>query len=488
VWEIKEAGMFGAFRIAVIALFLANLLTPAGAAEPLERPTLSAQGATSSLNTPLWRLGGSAEALAVLGSYAYLAQGMHLHVIHVDTGLVMGTISFPYPVRDVAVSGDYAYVVTSGYGDLHVVDVHDPTRPTQVGLGPLQGGGEGLAVRWPYVYVLGGPGEMLVIFNVTAPTAPVRVKALSLTQYGRWAKLGDSHLYVVSWLGHLGILDISDPLDPQERSWLSLGAENLSVAEPYVYVTGSVLSWPGVHIVNVGDPVHPTVMGSWSYPYTGSTLGVAALGDTLYVGYNSNGSDPPHAIHILDISDRKAPRRLGSHAIVGGLYNLLVEGQTLYIAGGPDGDFRSLDLSAPTAPVSKLFLNWPGYVQKVRVAGNRAYVSARSDFYGVKSGIWIYDLSNPLLPAVVDYEDPLSSISDFVVVEPYLYVSGQSHLLIRNTNDLKTPLGFYSHDQGICNSVAVQGTVAYVQIVPEITTEPDYSSAIQALKKAAGVQ
>lgn len=459
--------MSSAFRGAFSVFLLLALFTPAAAARTPDPAPRSAAGVAASASDPLWHLGGSAEAVAVQGDYAYLAQGLHLHVINLNTGIVEGTLSFRYPLRDVAVSGDYAFVVTSMYGDLHVVDISDPTQPAQVGLGSLTMGGEGVAVRWPYVYVVGyWSSDMLVVFDVTIPSMPDRRTALTLSKYGRWAKLGDEHLYVVSGSGELGIVDISDPLNPQEETetWLSLGAENLVVAEPYVYVTGSVDFWPGVHIVNVADPAHPYVEGDWGYDHTGSILGVAAMGNYLYVGYSSNSLDPYDAIHILDISDREYPYRAAAYYTVGGLYDFLLQDQTLYVAGGPDGDFTTFDLSAPEAPVSGIYLNWPGYVEGVQVAGDRAYVSARSNYYGVRDGIWIYDLSDPLVPVLVDYEDPLGSIYDFEVVEPYLYISGYMNLRIRNTNALSTPLGFYSHSHGVCNGVAVQGSVAYVLV------------------------
>ncbi|MFC2015926.1 LVIVD repeat-containing protein [Chloroflexota bacterium] len=464
--SIREENMSSAFRLVVFGFLLLSLFAAPVAAQAPGRTTLPAPRVAASADGPLWHLGGSTEAVAVQGDYAYLAQGLHLHVINLNTRLVEGTLSFRYPLRDVAVSGDYAYVVTGIYGDLHVVDVHDPTQPTKVGLGSLTVGGEGVAVRWPYVYVVcRWSSEMLVVFDVTTPSAPIEKIKLGLSKYGRWAKLGDEHLYVVSLSGDLGIIDISNPLDPQEKDWLSLGAENLAVVEPYVYVTGSVGFRPGVHIVNVGDPDAPTVVGTWDYPYTGSTLGVAAMGDYLYVGYNSNSFSPSDAIHILDMSDRGNPIRVAVYATYGGLYNLLLQGQTLYVAGGPDGDFRSLDLSVPTDPVSGIYLNWPGYVEQVRTVGSRAYLSARSDYYGVRDGIWIYDMTDPLLPVLLDYEDPMGSIYDFMVEEPYLYMSGYMYLRIRDTDDLWTPLGFYSHDQGVCNSVAVEGTMAYVLVL-----------------------
>ena len=89
------------------------------------------------VDNPLWRIGGSLEALAVQGDYAYLAQGTTLRVVDLRTFQSVGSLSFRYPARDVAVQGAYAYVVTNGYGDLHVVDISDPAGPQLAGRGEV---------------------------------------------------------------------------------------------------------------------------------------------------------------------------------------------------------------------------------------------------------------------------------------------------------------------------------------------------------------
>lgn len=415
---------------------------------------------------PLWRLGGSAEAVAVQGNYAYMVQGTYLLAINLATREVEGRIAFEYQAMDVAVSGDYAYVVTSTYGDLHVVDVRDPANLVTAGTGPLSSGGSCLALRWPYVYVLGNTSsEMLVVFDVTNPAAPSKVKEMALSRYGHRAKLGAKHLYVVSSTGHLGIIDIDNPVNPQEKQWLAVwGAENLTVAEPYAYVGGTVSFKPGVHIINVSDPTNPQEVGSWGYTDTGSALGLAAMGNYLYMGYNHNGFGTSHAIHILDVSNPANPVRVERYAITAGLYNFLLQGTTLYIAGGGDGDLLVLDLTNPTNLTQKMYLNQPGAVQQVYRTNDRAYVAVASDHDGPWSGVWVYDVSDPLAPVVVDKEDPLGSIYDLAVAGSYLYLCGSSGVRIRNVDDVGSPLGYYAPEDGSCAAVAAQGTTAYVAI------------------------
>ena len=240
---------------------------------------------------------------------------------------------------------------------------------------------------------------------------------------------------------------------------------NLAVAEPYVYVSGTVGFFPGVHIISVANPAAPQEVGHWDYAYTGDMLGVAALGNTLYLGFNANGADPPPTIHILDVSDKANPHRDETSQPYGSLYNFLLKDTTLYVAGGPDGDLSAFDLADALHPAQKWRLNQPGSVSKVQVAGSRVYLMAKSDYRGVENGMWIYDISNPLSPVLIDYEDPFGSIHDFDISGAYLYLSGTGVCLqVTGASQLFPPLGSYTHEDGRCDSVEVLGSAAYVTV------------------------
>lgn len=431
-----------------------------------------AQGASLLATTgPLWRLGGAAHSVAVQGEYAYLAQGMRLAVVNLTTEEVEGAVHFDHPVRDIAVSGDYAYVVTSTYGDLHIVDIGDSANPQLRGdtKSISWGGGEGVAVKGDYVYVIcQSPTDGLFVFNVSDPDAPSLAKQITGV-YGRWVRLGqgEDYLYVLAW-GSLSIYDIgTDPTNPDPKGQVSVSnAENLWVDEPYVYVTGGAV-WPGVYVLDVSNADSPHEEDFWSMTYTGDTLGVAALDDYLYVGYNPNFWGTPYpSVRILDVSQPLTVTQAAYYDRFSGLYSFVISGTVLHIAGGDDGDLISLDLTTRTAPSESMYLEQPGYTEKVRVAGDRAYVVVRSDHRGVRNGLWVYDLSDPLSPVEADKEDWLGDITDLTIAEPYVYMSGGSGLClrIRHMDDVWTPVGSSGHEN-TCYGVAVKSPAAYL-VVP----------------------
>lgn len=427
--------------------------------------------ASLAVDNPIWRIGGTLEALDIQGDYAYLAQGTELRLVDLVTRQIAGELAFSYPLRDVEVVGNYAYVITNGYGDLHVVDITDPADPVKVGRGEVLGwpGGESVAVRGNYAYVLSSSLYGLVTFDISTPTNPTPV-AQSTGVYGRWLALGADHLYALRY-DRLFIFDLSTPASPQQKGeFVCTSAQNLAVAEPYIYVTDytSDGSGPGlgVTVVAVIDPDNPQKADGWVYSgeRTGSTLGVAVSGNHAYVGYSDNGG-VYSAIYVLDVSNPTDVQFVDKYQPIGGFYNFLVEGDTLYIAGGRDGDLMPLDLTNPNAPLQMPTLYQPGYTEIVRWIDDWAYVVARGDHYGTRDSIWVYDMTDPLAPALDQREDPyLWGIYDLEVAADFVYVTGYGYgLKILDAADLSErghyiPAGveYYSTD------VTLRGNVAYV--------------------------
>ncbi len=429
------------------------------------------------VDNPLWRIGGSLEAVDVQGNYAYLAQGTQLQVVNLSNLQTVGALSFRYPVRDVSVSGTHAYLVTNTYGDLHVVDVADPATPAVVGKGEVPGwsGGESVAVRGNYAYVLAeNPSDGLVTFDITSPFTPTFVtQTVGIT--GRWVRPGADHLYVLR-TDRLTVFDVTTANNPQQVGAFDLtSASNLAVAEPYVYVTDYIMPSPGVIAVDVSTPSDPQEADNWTYTYgNGSTSGVAVSGNTAYVGYDGNGG-VCSAIFILNISDPSNLTYVDKVQPVGSFYNFLIDGNSLYVAGGPSGDLMSISIANPESPAIANTLYQVGQAEMVRLAGDRAYVVGPGDYYGTAASIWVYDVSDPLTPTWQHREDPYpNSIYDLEVAGNYAYLTGYGYGLgILDVADL-SPRGSYAPD-GVayyCTDASIQGSLAYV-IAPGVGGQTD---------------
>ena len=108
--------------IGPLAISLLSLAIPRFTAMPDAPPAYRMVG----------QVGGSTQAVAVQGQYAYVGVGLRLVVLDVtspNTPTEVGaTAPFAYFVEDIAVSGTRAYVAAGGAG-LRVVDMSDPAPP-----------------------------------------------------------------------------------------------------------------------------------------------------------------------------------------------------------------------------------------------------------------------------------------------------------------------------------------------------------------------
>jgi hypothetical protein len=481
--------------IVILVLLVGTQAIAAPGEPPNDRRPVRSETALAA-DDPRWRAGGSLEAVAAQGNYAYLAQGMQLQVVDLTNLQTVGDLSFGYPVRDVTVSGNYAYLVTNTYGDLHVVDVSDPADPVAVGKGEVPGwfGGESVAVRGDYAYVLAeGVSDGLVTFDISSPITPTMVtQTVGIT--GRWLRAGSDHLYVLRY-DRLDIFDVTTAGSPEQVGTFGLnGASNLAVAEPYVYVTAGTATNPGLVVVDVSTPSTPQEADSWIYTYgSGSTFGVAVAGNYAYVGYNDSGG-LYSAIFILGVSDPTDLTYVDKYQPIGGFYNFLIEGNTLYVAGGPSGDLMSIGIANPESPTLVGTLRQLGQAEMVRLAGDRAYVVGPSDYHGANSSIWVYDVSDPLTPSVLLVEDPYPlSTYDIEVAGDYVYLTGYGYGLgILDAADLG-PRGSYVPD-GVayyCTDAALRGDLAYV-IAPGVgaladnvdvidVSDPDHPDRIRSV-------
>jgi len=102
--------------------------------------------------------------VAVVGGYAYVADGRGLRVVDISDPTNPAEVGFydtPGYAYDVAVAGGYAYVA-DGRG-LRVVDVSDPSNPTEVGFYDTPGSAADVAVAGGYAYVADWNGGLLIL-------------------------------------------------------------------------------------------------------------------------------------------------------------------------------------------------------------------------------------------------------------------------------------------------------------------------------------
>jgi hypothetical protein len=211
---------------------------------------------------------------------------------------LLGSIE-PYEVYDLYgldVVGRYAYVGArlrpSPVAGLVVMDLLDPAIPTVVTALPLMDGhAHHVEVSGNIAYVV--TSGHLALVDVSTPTQPVLLSELEVGG-GEDLRVVDGLAYLAIDYEGLKIADVSDPLAPV---LLSSGVEgvyraaDVDVDGDFAYVSSL---WWGVNVIDVSDPVAPVLLGATMVPpdqigvsgtiefanglaYSGGNFGLAVL-------------------------------------------------------------------------------------------------------------------------------------------------------------------------------------------------------------------
>jgi hypothetical protein len=205
------------------------------------------------------------------------------------TPVALGIYRTQTAVSDIAVSGDYAYVLTGPgeYGKeygLYIVNIADKTSPVGVSSYTAVWIPGRIELRGRYAYIANGFG--LCIIDVSNPYSPTVASFSSVPYSARDFVLVDNYAFVADILD-LRIIDITSPTHPVEIGTYGTGAfqdvSSLAASDQYIYIGDTIT---GLHIIDVANPISPTEVGTY---IPGQYLrDVAALGNYVYL---ANGYD-----------------------------------------------------------------------------------------------------------------------------------------------------------------------------------------------------
>jgi len=464
------------------ALLVATLLA---ASPALAEPVLA--------NGDRWPV-SSSRAVAVGGSYVYMARGNVLTILNTSlgatgqidlgaeircisyannlvsaalgsAGLAIVDVSAPAApsvestfkpadgtsVGSVFVSGNYAYIANIG-NRFKIVDVSDPTDPDEVGSEALSG----LLVSAVNVHVSGNVAAVtdqvngLHLIDVSSKSNPQWESVVAIA--GAFdARLDGSYAYVASISGGLDIVDISDISGPEQRGSYK-PVDGYSVG---VFVNGNS-AWladqvNGLHEINIADKDNPILSST-----TAGTIGAYSVstddGTNVYVCDHEQG--------IQRVAGGAASYEAPCEAI-----NLYVDDDDyLYVvsgsAGGAAADegLRILDAYNPGNIGYESFVETPGQAYGVFVAGNYAYVADGDQ------GLQVIDVSDKVTPGAPVNEDTSGTAYGVFVSGNYAYVAdGGSGLQIIDVSDKSDPGAPVNEGtSGTAYGVFVSGSYAYV--------------------------
>jgi hypothetical protein len=326
--------------------------------------------------------GGTLMAASVRGDRAYLAIGPRVVVLDVadpanPVRLGQSPV-LPNYIPGTQVVGDYAYLACA-YGDFQIVDVSDPAAPAWVGGCDIGNDARDVAVSGDYAYVVEGfrveGNPDLVVVDVSTPSAPHVVGACPISGGNGWhVALAGQYAYVTSSCGGLDVIDISNPAAPIRVASVPVGCSGaIEIVGTLAYVEAG-----GLNIVDISNPLAPARIGRCPIDVAS---GVAVIGDDAYVTSYFDG------LVVVDISDPRAPVRIASYGEYQNTDCVVAQDGLLYALDRRSG-LHILDVSDPHVPQCIGTYDAVAKGETVTISDNIAYLT---EYF---RGIHVIDVTN----------------------------------------------------------------------------------------------
>lgn len=389
--------------------------------------------------------------VALAGDYAYVVNGsLGLQVFDITdptAPTLAGTYPTPGVPQAITIAGDYAFLADGNRG-LRIVDITDPTNPTFKGTFDTLGSSLGVAVAGDYVFLADG-GWGLQVFDISNPALPTvagNQRTPSSAYYS--VALSGNYAYVAGWLEGMHVIDITDPTNPTAVGNYNTPdmAYDVVVAGDYAYVADG---HSGLQVIDIRNPTNPVLAGSLNT--TGSAYGIRITGDYAYVADSESG------VHAIDISDPTAPVLVASYDTPASALGLATAGQYAFVTDGVGG-LVVLEISRPRSAVLAGSYDTSGGAWDVVLAGDHAYVADGG------GGVQVIDITEPSAPFRAGGYNTSGFAYGVAVDGNYAFVADQIpgvRVIDVSNPALPTPVGSYD-TPGRARELTIAGDYAYV--------------------------
>jgi hypothetical protein len=198
--------------------------------------------------------------------------------------------------------------------------------------------------------------------------------------------------------------------------------------------------------VNVSS-FSPTVLSFVTIP--GFANNVDVSGNFAYVAAGTAG------LHVLDITDRRAPRIVGTLDTPGNANDVKVVGSRAYIADGAAG-LRIVNVSNPLSPTLLGSLDTPGTANDITVVGDKVYVADGA------TGLQIIGVSDPAAPTLLGSINTPGDAKGVDVSGNLAVIADTSTARVVDISNSAAPSGVGAIATTESHDVTVDGSIAYI--------------------------
>ncbi|RPH97160.1 MAG: T9SS C-terminal target domain-containing protein [Calditrichaeota bacterium] len=355
---------------------------------PIRAPTLISTFKTGSY----W------DGVDVKGNYAYLAGGENIRII--DCANVAGPTSIGYldvgnyDCYEVKVRDHYAYVAASGYG-LEIIDVAAPAEPVIVGHTSGFDWSQGLDVSGNYAY-MADYGKGLRIADISDPQSPTEVGNYDTIGLAYNVTVQEPFAFVADYDSGLCIINVADVTNPAFVARIKSTRYTMGAAARNHYIF--VADGDSIKIFDISTIDRPQKIGACSS--FGFARQIQLMGDYAVV------ANAYAEIEIFDISDLRAPKRVGFYQTGYGVNDIAVKDDLIFALDEMVGlyilrfDPPTLIDHPQTATIPHNIALWPNYPNPFNSITHFDYeISIPS-----RVKIVVYNLNGQLVRTLIDEE------------------------------------------------------------------------------------
>jgi hypothetical protein len=359
----------------------------------------------------------------------------------------------------VAVSGNYAYVVTS-MPYLQVYDLSDPGKPKQTGEAFLQAAIEtrDVAVWGDYAYVAAPGAETgpdVFIVSVADKANPQKVASFPVDGAAFTLTADNGRLYVGT-SGGMAVYSLSNPTEPQLLgSYAGVDVRKIAVANDLAYLAAGT---QGIVILDVSAPSAVSRVGGTILGESDEVVDLAVSGNHVEVAANTYNINPTvqsvGRLRIVNVSNPTAPVEVyASDPLAQAKMNSIEHIGSLAAIGG--AALHLFDTTNPQAPVKRSALPLRLGVKEVESVNGRALVLNRT-------GLTVIDIADPANPAVAAVHPMGVALGAIASHGGYLYAPDQfTGLVIFDFTDPTAPKKVATIDMPFATPV-VEGDRLYM--------------------------
>ncbi len=222
----------------------------------------------------VWVPSPSVKRIYIQDDLGYIAEGFEFTILKLtprDQIKRLSSTNLAYTVKDLAVTGGFAYLITSD-GKIHIIDIRNPSSPKRLIQFSTPGIPKSIAADGSTIYIADYE-DGIRILNIADPSKPSEKGAILNVDDSLDVDVIGSLVYVARGNQELDVYDISNPAEPRQLGQYQAGGnieqmtiQKTTTPEGQELTRGIlVIEKSAVQVVDFTNAQQPTLVNSFDF-------------------------------------------------------------------------------------------------------------------------------------------------------------------------------------------------------------------------------